>query len=421
MKIVVRVKLLPRSVHDADALAATLRACNRGANWVSRVAFEKGLRRRNELQQEVYYGLKAAFDLSAQPAVRVVKKVVDAYATLAGNIRNGQLTGRARRKAEAKPVVFREDAAQPFDDRCLSWSVDARTVSLWTVAGRIKGIPFICSGEALKLLAHRKGESDLVVRDGKFFLVATVDLPEPDVYEPEGWLGVDLGIVNVATTSDGEVMSGRRLNRYRRRMRRLTAKLQKKATKSAKRRLKRIRRREARFAADINHLVSKKLISTAERTSRGVALEQLKGIRQRVTARKEQRYGLHSWAFAQLGAFVEYKAKRAGVPVLFVDPRNTSRQCSECKHTHRSNRVSQSWFACRSCGAVVHADHNGSRNIAHRADAVWQRGAVNRPSRAGRPARCGRTQAPAEAIGGQDLPSTPERLGARPSPTGLRS
>ncbi|WP_407698456.1 zinc ribbon domain-containing protein [Streptomyces cyaneochromogenes] len=63
-----------------------------------------------------------------------------------------------------------------------------------------------------------------------------------------------------------------------------------------------------------------------------------------------------------------------------MDPRNTSRQCSECWHTHRSNRVDQARFACRSCGAVLHADHNGSRNIAHRGDAAWQRGAVNRPS-----------------------------------------
>jgi putative transposase len=382
VKITAQVKLLPRSAHDADAMAATLRACNRGANWVARVAFEKDLKRRNELQEETYHDLKATFDLSAQPAVRVVKKVVDAYATIAGNIRSGQLTGRARCKATSKPVVFREDAAQPFDDRCLSWNLDERTVSIWTVAGRIKHIPFVCSPEALELLQYRRGESDLVLRDGAFYLVATIELPEPQPHEPVGWLGVDLGIVNIATTSDGEVLSGRKINRYRRRMNRLRAKLQKKGTKSAKRRLKVIRRREARFAADVNHCVAKKLVSTAERTSRGIALEDLKGIRQRVTAKKEQRSRLHSWAFAQLGAFVEYKARRVGVPVVFVDPRNTSRQCSECKHTHRSNRVSQAWFACRSCGTIMHADRNGSRNIRHRADAVWQRGTVNCPSTA---------------------------------------
>jgi IS605 OrfB family transposase len=387
VKLVVQVKLQPASAYEAEALAATLRACNRAANWVSAVAYAKDLKRRNELQEEVYYDVKATYDLGAQPAVRVIKKVVDAYATLAGNIKNGHLTGKARRKAESKPIVFREEAAQPYDDRILSWNLDQQTVSIWTLAGRLKGIGFACSAEHLKLLAHRKGESDLVLRDGAFFLLATVEVPEPAGYEPAGWLGVDLGIVNIATTSDDEIASGRTVNRYRRRMNRLRQKLQKKGTKSATRRLKAIRRREARFAADVNHCIAKKLVSTAERTSRGIALEDLKGIRQRVTAKKEQRYRLHSWAFAQLGAFVEYKARRAGVPVVFVDPRNTSRQCSECQHTHRTNRVCQAWFACRSCGTVMHADRNGSRNIRHRADAVWQRGKVNCPSAAGQPRR----------------------------------
>ncbi|MFW6694242.1 RNA-guided endonuclease InsQ/TnpB family protein [Streptomyces sp. MAR4 CNX-425] len=382
MKIVAQVKLLPVSAYDADALAATLRTCNRAANVASQVAFAKGLKRRNVLQEAVYHRIKADFDLGAQPAVRVVKKVCDAYATVKANVRAGNYGppgSKSRAWVESKPVVFREDAAQPYDDRILTWNLDARTVSIWTVAGRVKGVPFICSPEAMRLLASRKGESDLVMRDGMFFLYATIDVPEPPVSEPDGFLGVDLGIVNIATTSDGEIMSGRQVNRYRKRRRDLRGKLQKKRTKSAARALKRNRRREARYATQRNHIIAKKLVHTAERTSRAIVLEDLGGIRQRVTAKKDQRARLHSWAFAQLGAFVEYKARRAGVAVVHVDPRNTSRQCSECWHTHRTNRVTQARFACRSCGIVMHADHNGSRNIAHRGEAAWKRGAVNRP------------------------------------------
>jgi len=382
VKIVAQVKLLPGSAYDADALAATLRACNRAANRISQIAYRTGKVRRNELQKETYYALKADFNLGAQPAVRTIKKVCDAYATLRGNIKSGRLSGKARRKAESKPIQFREDAAQPYDDRILTWNLDQRTVSIWTIAGRIKNIPFVCSEEATKLLASRKGESDLVMRDGVFFLIATIEVDEPPGYEPDGWLGVDLGIVNIATTSDGQILAGRRLNRYRKRRRDLRRKLQAKKTKAAKRRLKAIRHREARHAANENHKIAKRIVHTAERTSRGIALEDLKGIRQRVTARKDQRARLHSWAFAQLAAFVEYKARRGGVPVVHVDPRNTSRQCSECWHTHRTNRVSQAWFACRSCGSVMHADHNASRNIAHRGEAAWQRGKVNCPSTA---------------------------------------
>ncbi len=358
MKIVAQVKLLPGSAYEADALVATLRACNRAADVASEVAFVKDLKRGNVLQDAVYHRIKADFGLGAQAAVRTVKKVCDAYATLKGNIKAGNLGpegSKRRTRAEAKPIAFREDAAQPFDDRILTWNLDQQTVSIWTVAGRLKGIEFVCSPEAMKLLASRKGESDLVMRDGVFFLIATIDIPEQPVSEPAGFLGVDLGIVNIATTSDGEIMSGRRINRYRKRHRDLRTKLQKKRTKAAKRRLKAIRRREARHAANTNHIIAKRIVATAERTSRGIALEDLSGIRQSVTAKKDQPH---------------------------VESRNTSRQSSECRHTHRTNRVTQARFVCRSCGTVLHADHNGSRNIAHRGEAVWQRGAVKRPSTA---------------------------------------
>jgi IS605 OrfB family transposase len=379
VKIVAQVKLLPGR-YEADALAATLRACNRAANHASRIAYETGAVRRGVLQTAVYHDLKQGFDLGAQAAVRTVGKVCEAYASLAGLEKSGRLAGKALRRAKSKPIGFRDEAAQPYDDRMLSWNLVGQSVSIWTTAGRLKGVRFVCSSETLALLQRRRGESDLISRDGMFFLIATIDLPDAPVYEPADWLGVDMGIVNIVTTSDGEIASGRRLERYRQRMRRNVEKLQAKKTKSAKRALKRLRRREARFAADTNHRISKQLVHTAERTSRGIALEDLKGIRTRVTAKHDQRYRLHSWAFAQLGEFIEYKAARAGVPVVHVDPRNTSRQCSGCWHTHRSNRASQSWFACRSCGTVMNADLNASRNIRHRADVVWQRGKVNCPS-----------------------------------------
>jgi transposase len=91
--------------------------------------------------------------------------------------------------------------------------------------------------------------------------------------------------------------------------------------------------------------------------------------------RKPQRATHSSWSFAQLGQFIAYKARKAGVPVVHVDPAYTSRTCAECGHIDRANRVSQAWFACRSCGFVDHADRNSSRNIRARAWELWRRGA----------------------------------------------
>ncbi|MEU6002074.1 transposase [Streptomyces sp. NPDC047197] len=362
---------------QAAALRSTLRAVNDAACWVSQVAFARGVPREYELRKHTYAELKAR-GLGAQAAQHTIKKVRDGYTTLKANLRAGNYGtegSKRRRKTEGKPIAFRPQAAQPFDDRCLSWQYDAQTVSIWTTAGRLKDVRFVCSADAFKTLReHRKGETDLIERDGVFYLIAVCEVPEAEQYEPDGFIGVDLGIVNIATTSTGYQAAGRGLNRYRKRQLALRAKLQKKGTKSAKRRLKERARREARHVKNQNHIIAKTIVTEAERTFAGLSLEQLKGIRQRVRLRKPQRVTLHSWAFAQLGDFIVYKAKRAGVPLVFVDPAYTSQMCCQCQHIDKRNRVDQALFICRGCGVVAHADRNASHNIAQRGESVWNAG-----------------------------------------------
>ncbi|MBE1605453.1 RNA-guided endonuclease InsQ/TnpB family protein [Actinopolymorpha pittospori] len=380
VEIVVQVKLIPEA-DQAAALSATLHTVNEAANWVSSVALERGVPREYELRKHTYAVLRS-WGLGAQVAQHVIKKVRDAYTALKANVKAGHLGkpgSKGGRKAETKPIVFRAEAAQPYDDRCLSWHYDTQTVSIWTIAGRLKNVRFACSAGALKTLReHRQGESDLIEGDGVFYLYATCEVPEAEQYEPNGFIGVDLGVVNIATTSTGYKAAGRGLNRHRKRQLDLRRKLQRKGTKSAKRLLKKRNRRERRHVANTNHIISKTIVIEAERTSAGISLEELKGIRQRVRLRKPQRVALHSWAFAQLGDFIVYKARRAGVPVVFVDPAYTSQQCSECGHVDKRNRVDQGLFICRNCGVVAHADRNASHNIARKGEAVWTAGRESR-------------------------------------------
>ncbi|MEU0879391.1 transposase [Lentzea sp. NPDC005914] len=375
MKLAVRVKLLP-TAEQAEALAATLHTCNAAASVVSRAAFVAGVYSRNDLQKLTYHDIKADHGLSAQPAVRVVKKVVDAYTTLHATVRAGNLGGPAskrRLKAESKPIMFRSDAAQPFDDRCLSWQHDVRTVSLWTMRGRMKAVAFTGHPDQLKtLVAHRRGESDLVRENDNWYLVATCEIPEkPLNVEPVDWIGLDRGIVNLATTSDGDNFQGRGLSRYRRWHAHKRQELQAKRTKAAKRRLKRRARKEARHAAHINHVVSKEVVAVAERTGRGIALEELRGIRDRVRLHRHQRATLTTWPFHQLGTFIAYKARRAGVPVLEVDAHYTSQRCPRCGETSRRNRPSRDDFCCRRCGLAGPADVVAAVNVRNRARRAW--------------------------------------------------
>ncbi|MET8628139.1 transposase [Kitasatospora sp. NPDC004669] len=382
---VVRVELMP-SPEVAAAIADTLSACNGQADRVFESAFRTGARSRKTLQGAACQELKAA-GLSARPALHVIREVADAYSTLTANIRAGDLgmPGSTRRtKAGSRPVVFRFGAAQPYDDRCLSWQLDAQGVSIRTIAGRLKGVRFVCSPDALKALRkHRKGESDPVARGGEFFLIAACDIPGPEIFGPTGWIGVDFGIADIATASTGYRAAGRGLNRHRKRLRDPRAKLRKKGTKSAGRVLKRLSRKESRRAEDANHVISERIVTEAERTCAGIGVEDLSGIRRRARPRRpvgvppaegRGRVALHTWAFARLGSFVAYKAKWAGVPPVYVDPAYTSQACADCGHIGERNRPDRAAFACRSCGVVAHAGRSASRDIAHRAAAAWDAG-----------------------------------------------
>jgi putative transposase len=73
---------------------------------------------------------------------------------------------------------------------------------------------------------------------------------------------------------------------------------------------------------------------------------------------------MSNWAFRELVNFVQYKAEREGIPVVFVDPRGTSKSCYQCGHSTRANRPDQGYFRCVACGFEANADYNASRNIA---------------------------------------------------------
>lgn len=353
MLVTEMLKLAP-SDEQAAALLATMRACNAASDRVAEVAFELHTANKIRLQQLLYQEVRERFGLSSQMAVRSIAKACEAY----------------KRDKTIRPT-FRPLGAVQYDQRILSWKGRDR-VSILTLTGRIV-VPVLYQGRWRTAPGVSvRGQADLVYRDGKFYLAVAVDVPDPpDLGDPPEWLGVDLGVVNIATDSDGVAHSGKVLRAVRRRNLQLRRRLQAKRTKSATRLLHHRRRKEARHARDVNHCISKTLVGKAKDTGRGIALEELSGIRDRVTVRKAQRADLHSWAFHQLRAFITYKAIMAGVTVRLVDPRNTSRGCSGCGHIDKRNRPTRDVFRCVSCGFAAPADHNAASNIAGRA-AVMQ-------------------------------------------------
>lgn len=344
---------LDATPEQARLLVETMRACNRAAGCAAEVAFEHKTAGKRRVQRFCYYELRERFGISAQMAVRAIAKACGAY----------------KRDKQICPQ-FRPLGAVAYDRRILTWRENLDAVSIATLAGRIE-VPVV-GGDYLDVVraGMLRGEAKLICRGGEFFLAVAVEVAEPAAPEADVWLGVDLGIVNLAVDSDGETFEGTHLNGLRYRHARLRQRLQKKGTKSAKRLLQKRRRREARHARNVNHVIAKKVVAKAEGTGRGIALEDLGGIRSRTTVRKAQRRSHHSWAFGQLRKHIEYKAERAGIEVIAVDPANTSRTCPACGYCARKNRKNRNDFVCRRCGLAGPADHIAACNIV-RVASLW--------------------------------------------------
>ena len=334
---------------QAGHLLETLKRANGCCNWMSGEAWQQRTFSRYDLHRLVYRAARERFGLSAQVVVRLIAKVADAY--------------KKDRRTERR---FASHGAIGYDARILTFGTGE--VSIWTLGGRQK-IGYSAGPGQKELLGTGQGESELIYHGGKFYLAVSCTVEEAAPARVEDFLGVDLGVVNIATDSDGKRYSGSMLNNVRFRHGRLRRQLQACGSKSARRHLKKLSGREKRFARDVNHGIAKQVVALAEGTRRGIAVEELTGIRDRITAGRKRRASiLHGWSFRQLRGYLEYKARRAAVVLIAVDPRNSSRACSCCGYTHKSNRPSQASFRCRSCGYTAHADVNAAQNLRSRAN-----------------------------------------------------
>lgn len=350
MLLTVKTKLIT-DVDQHNSLLKTMEKFNEACNFISVFAYKKRIFGKVGIQKELYYVIREKYGLSAQMTVRAVGKVAESY------------------KVDKKTLhEFNPHGAIVYDQRILSYK-SADKISILTLDGRIEvGIQY---GEYRKLEANRvKGQADLIYKNGIFYLMIVVDLPDAEPILPDDVIGIDLGIVNLATTSDGKIYSGKKCTEIRKKYTRIKAILQHVGTNSAKRHLRKISGKERRFKKDTNHCISKEIVMTAKDTNRAIAIEDLTGIRSRNTVFKAARESLGKWAFLELRNFLEYKAKLFGIPVIPIDPHYTSQKCSACGHTAEENRKTQASFVCLNCGYTENADYNAAKNI---------RAAVNQP------------------------------------------
>jgi putative transposase len=376
----VTVQLKP-TPEQARSLKTTLEQHTACFNAVAHEGFTTACSNGVELHKRTYYPLRAHYpDLPAQLVCAARVKATEAVkSALSWKGKKEQAYPRRVEKAKKqdKPIpAFKpvrcpqsECAGIRYDQRSSWVKWDTMTCSLATVNGRIE-LLFTVPPHLQPYVGYHVCSADLCYRKGRYTLHIVVSIPEPAIAPTMTVVGVDLGLNRPAVTSAGQFLGQKRWKEQERRTFRLKRRLQAKGTRSAKRHLKKLSGKQFRRRRDHDHVLSKRLVQTTL-PGATIVLENLKNIRdtskmgrgKKDRKQRDNKRRLHSWSFAQLYCFVEYKAQAYGIRVVKIDPRHTSQTCSKCGHQARTNRRSQSVFHCRSCGYQLNADLNAARNI----------------------------------------------------------
>jgi putative transposase len=220
----------------------------------------------------------------------------------------------------------------------------------------------------------------------KWYVSVQTELETAEPVHPySSIVGIDMGIVNLATLSDGTVIPpinslNKNLYRLRKIQKRLSRKKkfsanwfkQKKKIQKAHRRVKNIRNdhlHKATTEISKNHaviVIEDLKVSNMSASASGTKESPGKNIR----AKSGLNRSILDRGWGEFRRQLEYKQKWRGGEVIAIPPPNTSRMCSVCGYTSSENRKSQEHFACVKCGYETNADLNAARNILAAGQAV---------------------------------------------------
>ena len=238
-------------------------------------------------------------------------------------------------------------------------------------------------GDTRNVTLKRQGNRWYVV-----FLIETGVAPPPkQAWTPDTTVGVDVGVAQVVTTSDGKVYDRDFYTTgEKRRIRRLGQKLarqrrgnpnwrQSRRYQQTKHALQKLRSRQVYRRTDFHHQTSAELTDTytllchealnitgLTRSATGTTLAPGTNVAQKRGLNRS----ILDKGWGQFFATLRWHAHKRGVTTQAVPAQYTSQECPECHHVAANNRESQTVFACRRCDFQEHADVVGARNVRER-------------------------------------------------------
>jgi len=208
-----------------------------------------------------------------------------------------------------------------------------------------------------------------------------------EYFEPRNWISVDIHLTNVTVLAGLTVyrLDTRELYHIHRVYELKRRKIQKISTwnrRLSEELLEKYSGREKNRSKDFLHKLANKIVEIAREKQMGIILEDLNGIKERVLNKSRNlNRKLSKWNARELQRLIEYKAKWFGVPVVYVDPRNSSRTCPTCggRLIPQEGRL----MKCSNCGLIEDRDFIAVLNLRMWGSGVTPKGLE--ASRAGKP------------------------------------
>jgi len=342
-----KLKLTPTS-EQKQILQETLAQYRICVQHCLTVGFQNKLTSGSKLHAETYFPLRAQTSLPSQLVCSARTKAIETLKSI---------KSKSKRKWNTKEPTARKYPAVRFDRNSCSYT--GTGIKFSTTQGRIE-IPLIYYPFVDGDWKFLKPTCELQYKSSKdeWYIIAMFDVSPQQSSSGNEVLGIDRGIKQIAVLSNNQFVNSKHLRKVKGKYSHLRYKLARKGTKSAKRLLKKISGKEHRFVKDVNHCISKMMVSLPFDV---FVLEKL-SIRPKKRLGKSFNKRLMGWSWKQLEQFLTYKAELAGKKIEHIDARYTSQKCSACGHIKRSQREGLS-FCCSKCDFKLHSDLNAARNI----------------------------------------------------------
>ena len=221
----------------------------------------------------------------------------------------------------------------------------------------------------------------IIKEHNQYFICITAEIESENLYptNENQVVGIDMGITYFLTDSDGcFVKNPRHTKKYERQLRVENRSLarKKKGSKSRQKQKIRVSKLHAKIANVRKDFLHKTSIQYVKENSL-IVCENLKVKNMVKFGNLSKHISDASWS--NFFAMLKYKCDLYEKNFIQIDPKYTSQKCSNCGHTEKENRLTQSRFVCLSCGHKQNADVNAANNIKSEGIAlIRQRGTLVR-------------------------------------------